>query len=158
MGKEIERKFLVKDRSYVDMAESSERLSQSYLSERPEATVRIRRGESGAWLTVKGLNHGAERDEWEWAVPVDDVVGMAERLTGGWAIDKTRYRVAYGGRIWEIDEFHGRHAGLILAEVELPSADTPIELPPFVGEEVTGDPRYYNSELAKNRQCRRHDE
>ena len=149
MGKEIERKFLVKDRSYVEMAVASRRLRQSYISDCPEATVRIRLADDKAWLTVKGLNHGAERDEWEWEVPPEDVCEIAGRLTGGWSIDKTRYFVPWRGLTWEIDEFHGRHEGLTVAEVELPSSDTEVELPPFIGEEVTGDPAYYNSALSR---------
>ncbi len=148
MAKEIERKFLVADRSYVSMAESHSRLRQSYLSDRPEATVRVRTAGTRAWLTVKGLNHGAVRDEWEWPIPLEDAEEMAARLSGGWAIDKTRYLVPFGGLVWEVDEFHSRLEGLVVAEVELPSADTEIELPPFVGREVTGDPAYYNSTLS----------
>lgn len=150
MAKEIERKFLVKDNSYAQMATHSRRLRQAYVSDRSEATVRVRvGGEDEAWLTVKGRNSGAVRDEWEFPIPVADAQEMAERLAGGWAIDKTRYIVPFGGYIWEVDEFHGRYDGLVLAEVELESADALVELPPFVGDEVTGCPEYYNSVLAK---------
>lgn len=148
MAKEIERKFLVKDKSYVQMASRRVEMRQTYLSDRAEATVRVRVGGDRAWLTVKGRNTGAVRDEWEFEIPVEDAVEMAGRLTGGWAIDKTRYVVPFGGYTWEVDEFHGRHEGLTLAEVELPRAEAEVELPPFVGEEVTGDPQYYNSVLA----------
>ena len=149
MAKEIERKFLVSNRGYARCSVSSCRVRQSYLSDRREATVRIRTAGSEAWLTVKGANQGAVRDEWEWAIPLGDAEEMAQRLTAGWAIDKTRYRVPFKGFIWEVDEFHGRLEGLTVAEVELPSADTEVELPPFVGREVTGDPAYYNSNLCR---------
>lgn len=148
MAKEIERKFLVIDRSFVDISVSRRRLRQTYISDRPEATVRIRISDDKAFLTVKGLNRGAVRDEWEWPIPLSEAEEMAGRLTSGWAIDKTRYIVPFGGFTWEVDEFHGRFEGLVVAEVELPSADTEFELPPFAGREVTGDPAYYNSSLS----------
>ncbi len=148
MAKEIERKFLVRDNSFIQMANRSFTIRQAYISSVPEATVRVRVSGSSAWLTVKGLNHGAVRSEWEYAVPVEDAERMAIELAGGWAIDKTRYIVEYEGFVWEIDVFAGRLAGLVVAEVELPSADCRPVLPPFVGEEITDDPRYYNSALA----------
>ena len=148
MGKEIERKFLVTDSAFRLMARESIAIRQASISVNPDATVRVRVGGDMAWLTVKGRNHGAERDEWEWPITVDEACEMAERLAGGWSIDKTRYLVDWQGRTWEVDEFHGRHEGLVLAEVELPAADADVELPPFVGMEVTGDPAYYNSTLS----------
>ena len=148
MGKEIERKFLVTDTSYRQMACRSISIRQAYISVNPDATVRVRVGGDRAWLTVKGCNHGAERDEWEWPIAVEEACEMAERLAGGWSIDKTRYLVDWQGRTWEVDEFHGRHAGLTLAEVELPAADAEVEPPPFAGAEVTGNPAYYNSTLS----------
>lgn len=151
MAKEIERKFLVVSHDYRSMASESIPMRQTYLSEAPAPTVRIRVGGSRAWLTVKGLNHGIERDEWEYEVPVEDADAMAERLVGGWGIDKIRYIVQYGGWRWEVDEFHGHLEGLVIAEVEMPSEDCNPTLPPFVGEEVTGDVRYYNSSLAKGK-------
>ena len=102
-----------------------------------------------AFLTVKGRNSGAIRDEWEYPVPVTDAEEMARRLCGGFAIDKTRYIVDHLGWKWEVDLFHGHHEGLILAEIEMPSADSNPPLPPFIGPEVTGDPRYYNSTLSR---------
>lgn len=149
MAKEIERKFLVKDNSFAKMATESCDIRQTYLSDRPEATVRLRVRGDRAYMTVKGKNSGAVRDEWEFEIPVADAEEMASRLAGGWSIDKTRHIVPYGGHLWEVDVFHGRHEGLILAEVELDDADAGIELPPFTGREVTGDAAYYNSVLAK---------
>ncbi|MDE5750383.1 MAG: CYTH domain-containing protein [Duncaniella sp.] len=149
MAKEIERKFLVVSPDYRMMATESIPMRQTYLSEAPRPTVRIRVGGAKAWLTVKGLNHGLERDEWEYEIPVADADHMAERLVGGWSIDKTRYIVPYGGWRWEVDEFHGHLEGLVVAEVEISSEDCNPPLPPFVDEEVTGDVRYYNSSLAR---------
>ena len=148
MAKEIERKFLVTDTSYIERAESAVRIRQTFLSTNPDATVRLRIAGDKAWITVKGRNAGAVRDEWEYSIPVSDAEEMAERLAGGFAIDKTRYVVDHEGWKWEIDCFHGRHEGLTVAEIEMPSADSNPPLPDFIGREVTGDSRYYNSTLA----------
>lgn len=148
MAKEIERKFLVKNTSFVEMASDVVHIRQAYLSRKPESTVRVRLWGDKAFLTVKGITAGATRDEWEYPIPVVDANDMIARITDGTVIDKTRYIVDYAGMRWEVDEFHGVHEGLIVAEVELRSETQPITLPPFVGEEVTGDPRYYNSNLA----------
>lgn len=147
MSKEIERKFLVKNTNFKPLAVSSRKLMQGYLSRRIDSTVRVRVCDDCAFLTVKGRNHGIVRDEWEYAIPVADAREMLERCAEGTVIVKTRYNVPFDGLMWEVDEFHGNHEGLVVAEVELPSADAELSLPPFVGEEVTGDPRYYNSNL-----------
>lgn len=152
MALEIERKFLVKDRSYVEMAISHTEIRQAYISDNVNGTVRVRVRADRAWLTVKGANDGAVRHEWEYEIPVADAEEMARMLAGGWGIEKVRYIVKYGAHTWEVDEFHGRHEGLVVAEVELESADTGIDMPGFAGEEVTGDPRYYNSVLAGRRE------
>lgn len=146
MGKEIERKYLIKNDSYLSMASGSVEIVQGYLSVDADATVRVRLWGHDGRLTVKSRNRGAVRGEWEYALPEDDVREMLG-LCGGRVLEKTRYMVPFGGRIWEVDVFHGRHAGLVLAEVELESESRTYELPPFVGREVTGDPRYYNSNL-----------
>lgn len=144
MAKEIERKFLVSNgwRDAVDG--SGIEMKQAYLSTDPKATVRVRVAGGDAWLTVKGLTQGIARDEWEYPVPVADACGMIDRC-GTASLSKTRYRA---GR-WEIDEFHGALEGLVVAEIELVSADETVDLPAWIGKEVSGDPRYYNSELAK---------
>lgn len=147
MAKEIERKFLVASAAYREMASESREMRQAYLSAAPRPTVRVRVCGSRGWLTVKGMNHGLEREEWEYEIPASDADRMAASLAGGWAIEKTRWIVPYKGWTWEVDEFHGRLEGLVVAEVEMPSADCRPPLPPFVGREVTGDPRYYNSSL-----------
>lgn len=150
MAKEIERKFLVKDKSYRDAATRVRTMMQAYLSLRPEATVRVRILDGEARLTVKSINRGAERSEWEYPIPVKDAEEMLRECSQSTLIIKKRYLVPAReeGLTWEIDEFEGPLSGLVLAEVELPSADTPVSLPPFIGREVTGDVRYYNSSLA----------
>ncbi len=148
MAKEIERKFLVVDKSYKSLAQACEDIRQGYLSLRKEATVRIRIKGAKAFLTIKGLNSGAIRDEWEYEVPVDDANDMLNRLSEGKIIEKKRYIVDWQGFKWEIDEFYGCHAGLVVAEIELNSEHETFPLPPFVGLEVTGDVAYYNSTLA----------
>ncbi|MDE7370103.1 MAG: CYTH domain-containing protein [Muribaculaceae bacterium] len=148
MGKEIERKFLVKDQSFMSMAVSVDRIEQGYISLRPGGTVRVRIKNDRAFITVKGLNNGAVRDEWEYEIPYSDALEMINRVTEGTVIKKCRYNVDYEGHKWEIDVFEGVYQGLILAEVELESADAPIEIPPFIGDEVTGNPQYYNSVLS----------
>lgn len=147
MAKEIERKFLVTDSSYRAMASAERRIVQGYLSRDPRATVRVRIADGRAWLTVKGRNEGAVRDEWEYEIPASDARDMLWRCATGRVIEKTRYIVDYAGRRWEVDEFGGELSGLTVAEIELTSADEQPELPPFIGTEVTGDPRYYNSAL-----------
>ncbi|MCM1071644.1 MAG: CYTH domain-containing protein [[Clostridium] fimetarium] len=150
MSKETEYKFLVKDDSYKRMATASHEISQGYISRRPEGTVRVRVLDREGFLTVKGANRGATRDEWEYPIPIEDARDMLSRVCQEGVIEKTRWIVPYGGLTWEVDEFHGRHAGLVVAEVELPSPDTPLPaggVPAFAGENVTGDPQYYNSNL-----------
>lgn len=148
MAKEIERKFLVKDDTYKAFATRSCNMAQGYLSTDIDATVRVRVSGRSAWLTVKSRNSGAVRDEWEYAIPLADARQMLE-ICKGKVIEKTRYYVPSGNLIWEVDEYHGVHDGIVVAEIELPSADHPVTLPPFVAEEVTGDSRYYNSTLSK---------
>ena len=99
---------------------------------------------------MKGANDGATRDEWEYPISAADATEMLNRCAVPPVIDKTRYMVDFDGLVWEVDEFHGALAGLVVAEVELPSEDHTVGLPPFIGREVTGDPRYYNSALGRS--------
>lgn len=147
MAKEIERKFLVTSSAYRLMAMKSVHIVQAYLCRDPRSTVRVRIADSNAFLTVKGRNDGAVRDEWEYEIPVEDARQMIERCATGTVIEKTRHIVCHEGFRWEVDEFGGSLSGLVVAEIELDSADRSFPLPTFVGEEVTGDPRYYNSSL-----------
>ena len=149
MAKEIERKFLVNDMSFLSHAVSKYEIAQGYLSTDPDATVRVRLSDKQAWLTVKSRNHGAVRGEWEYPVPLQEAAEMLAACCGSRKIEKTRYIVDAGnGLKWEVDVFHGRHEGLVMAEIELPEADTPFSRPAFIGREVTDDPAYYNSVLS----------
>lgn len=148
MAKEIERKFLVLNDGYKHSAFSKVEIKQCYLCSDPCRTVRLRVAGDSAFITVKGMTCGCERSEWEYAIPYGDACCMAQELAGGWSIEKTRWLVRCGGMTWEVDEFHGRHRGLVVAEVELPSVGAEVRLPDFAGVEVTSDPRYYNSVLA----------
>ncbi|MBD5185780.1 MAG: CYTH domain-containing protein [Bacteroidales bacterium] len=147
MAKEIERKFLVRSENYKSRSIESRRIVQGYLSDNAEATVRVRIAGSQAWLTVKSINKGAERGEWEYEVPVADAEEML-RLSVTPVLSKTRHIIDHEGFRWEVDEFHGALEGLVVAEVELDDAEACPPLPDFIGREVTGDARYYNSVLA----------
>ncbi len=150
MSQEIERKFLVAD-DFKSQVKSDKRIIQGYLSSVPERTVRIRvKGDKG-FITIKGIGSesGASRFEWEKEIPVTEAQGLLEICEPG-VIDKTRYIVPEkSGLKFEVDEFYGANEGLTLAEIELPSEDHPFEKPDWLGEEVTGDPRFYNSMLVK---------
>lgn len=146
MGLEIERKFLVVGRAW--RKGRGVRLKQGYLSSVPDRTVRVRLEGRKGWLTVKGLNRGAVRSEFEYGIPASDARELLGRCEPP-LVEKTRRRIRFAGRTWDVDEFHGVNAGLVVAEVELPRADARIVLPPWAGREVTGDPRYYNANLAK---------
>lgn len=148
MAVEIERKFRTKGVDFLANQEG-ERLTQGYLSHDPRATVRLRVQGDHAWLTVKGKTHGASRSEFEYPIPTADAHAMLEEMCPQGVIDKTRYRIQVGEHVWEVDEFHGDNQGLVVAEVELDSEDQPFERPPWLGEEVTDDPRYYNSALSR---------
>lgn len=151
MGVEIERKFLVKsDADFKKKAESAVELRQGYLSESPEATVRVRIAAQKAFITVKSRNKGISRGEWEYEIPCRDAEELLS-LPGVRSLHKTRYVVPSHGHRWEVDEFHGPLEGLVIAEVELTRVDEPVELPDFIDREVTGDPRYYNSNLVRDK-------
>lgn len=147
MGKEIERKFLVKNDSFKALATYSSEIIQGYLSTNPDMVVRIRIIENNAILTIKGRNHGIVRDEWEFEIPKEDAQEMLHAFKGK-IIRKVRYYVpATDGLQWEVDCFKDSLDGLIIAEIEIPSEHSEVELPSFVGEEVTGNTAYYNSNL-----------
>ena len=146
MAKEIERTFLVDDDSFRYMAVHTVHIIQGYLNRDPERTVRVRVLNDSAFLTVKGKTEGCVRDEFEYEVPLEDGLKMLD-LCSGRILNKTRYLVPFEGYTWEVDEYHGDLEGLIVTEVEMKDAKAQITLPPFAGREVTGDPRYYNSQL-----------
>ncbi|MDP3452392.1 MAG: CYTH domain-containing protein [Bacteroidales bacterium] len=151
MAQEIERKFLVKSDDFKKVASKETRITQGYLSSVPERTVRVRiKGKSG-YITIKGIGSasGASRYEWEREIPVSDVEELLKICEPG-VIDKTRYEVKSGEHTFEVDEFYGENQGLIVAEVELISEDQEFIRPDWIGEEVTGDSKYYNSMLMKH--------
>jgi adenylate cyclase len=145
MALEIERKFLVNGDSYKNIATDCVEISQFYLSLDPQRTVRVRIKGNKGFLTVKGINNGCVRSEWEYEIPVEEARQMMQICSAG--LSKRRWIVPYQGFTWEVDEFTGRHEGLVVAEVELPSDDSVFPLPPFIDREVTGNPAYYNSSL-----------
>jgi adenylate cyclase len=149
MAKEIERKFLVKGDAWRSLAKGT-MYRQGYLNSAKERTVRIRTVGDRAFLTVKGITVGATRSEYEYEISFDDCNAMLDTLAEKPLIEKKRYTIPAGGVIWEIDEFFGDNAGLIVAEVELQSEDQHFDKPAWVGADVTGDPRYFNSNLIKS--------
>jgi len=148
MALEIERKFLVASNAWRPLA-TSEAFVQGYLSSSPDRTIRIRIRGDAAFLTIKGKTVGLTRSEFEYPIPLADAREML-LLCERPLIEKTRHRVTHAGRLWEIDEFGGENAGLIIAEVELESEQASVDLPPWIGREVSGDPRYFNSNLVKH--------
>lgn len=148
MGQEIERKFLVQGNGWREGAEAT-RLRQGFLSTDPERTVRVRTAGSKAWLTIKGKTIGARRVEYEYEIPVSDAEQMLDSLCERPLIEKTRYEVPARGHTWEVDVFEGENKGLIIAEIELKDEAETFEIPSWVGEEVTDDARYFNSNLVR---------
>ena len=146
MGKEIERKFLVIDDAWRNLAPGV-LYRQGYLCAAPERTVRVRLAEDKGWLTIKGLTVDATRAEYEYEIPADDAKVLLDTLAIKPLLEKIRYKIPYAGLIWEVDEFLGDNAGLIVAEVELESAAQTFGKPAWAGAEVTDDPRYFNSNL-----------
>ena len=145
MATEIERKFLVDAQkiSAVNFS-SAEEISQGYLSTSPTVRVRLKNGRG--YLTIKSSTVGITRQEFEYEIPAQDAAELLE-ICGERVLKKVRRKISYGGKIWEVDFFKGRHAGLILAEVELSSADEAVELPAWIDREVSDDERYFNSNL-----------
>lgn len=150
MALEIERKFLVKDESYKLMAFSSSRIAQGYICSARGRTVRVRIRNEKGYLTIKGPSEegGLSRYEWEKEIPLEEAKELMKICEPG-MIDKTRYLVASGNHTFEVDEFYGDNEGLVIAEVELKHENESFEKPSFIGEEVTGIVKYYNSFLMK---------
>ncbi|MBP3832855.1 MAG: CYTH domain-containing protein [Bacteroidaceae bacterium] len=151
MPLEIERKFLVLDDSYKNLATSSSHIKQGYIYSGKGKTIRVRIRDERGYLTIKGPSDkaGLCRYEWEKEIDLHDAEELM-RLCEPGIIDKTRYIIPSGKHTFEVDEFFGENQGLVMAEVELVSEEEPFEKPPFIGEEVTGDRRYYNSHLREN--------
>ena len=145
MATEIERKFLVRDEAWRGLA-TGIACRQGYLSTVRGRTVRVRTMGGRGFLTVKGFGTGASRPEYEYEIPVADataLLAMCEQPL----VEKVRYRIPRGDVVWEIDEFEGANRGLVVAEIELAAENQAFALPEWIGAEVTGDPRYYNSSL-----------
>ena len=149
MGREIERKFLVKGDSWRVLAKGTA-CRQGYLNSAKERIVRIRTIGNKAFLTIKGPSVGATRSEYEYEIPLADCNAMLDTLAEKPIIEKKRYKVPFSGFTWEIDEFFGDNAGLIVAEVELESEGQILRKPEWAADEVTGDPRYFNSNLIRH--------
>jgi adenylate cyclase len=151
MGLEIERKFLV-DKGFADGLSGGFRIKQGYIETVGLTSVRARiKGEEG-FLTIKGAltEDGLSRSEYEYEIPLQDADQIVDSLCGDRVIEKTRYELRNGSHLWEIDIFHGKNEGLILAEVELTEVDEDVAIPGWIVEEVTGDLRFYNSRLAEH--------
>jgi len=146
MGEEIERKFLVEGESWRDEA-TGVKYRQGFLSTVPERTVRVRVAGHRGTITIKGKNVGARRAEFEYEIPVDDAEQMLDTLCERPLIEKVRYTLTLGRHTWEVDVFGGDNAGLVVAEIELGSEDEAFDKPQWARDEVTGDPRYFNSNL-----------
>lgn len=148
MAIEIERKFLVR-RELWTPPDAGTRFRQGYLCLDPERTVRVRLAGEVGFLTIKGESSGSARAEYEYSIPAADVGELLDQLCHRPLIDKIRYRIEVGRHLWEVDEFFADNAGLLLAEVELNDPAEEVELPAWVGREVTDDPRYYNAALIR---------
>lgn len=151
MSLEIERKFLVKGDGYKALAESQSRVVQGYICSARGRTVRVRIRQGKGYLTIKGASNvaGTSRYEWEKEISLQEAEELMTLCEPG-IIDKVRYLVPSGGHVFEVDEFHGENEGLVVAEVELADEDEAFVKPDFIAEEVTGDVRYYNSQLMKH--------
>lgn len=149
MGIEIERKFLPASDDWRSLGEPV-LVRQGYLTSDPLRTVRVRIYGDEGFLTIKSKSEGASRGEWEYPIPQQDASELLDRLCERPLVEKYRRRIAHAGFTWEVDEFLGDNAGLVVAEIELPAEDAVFERPGWIGQEVTGDKRYYNSNLIRS--------
>lgn len=147
MATEIERKFLLRDTGFLQSL-SGERICQGYLSDAVDATVRVRLIGDQGFLTIKGRSQGISRSEFEYPIPAADAEQLLAMCHAG-RIDKIRYRIPHAGHLWEVDVFSGANQGLVVAEIELASEEEPFSRPDWLGEEVSHDPRYFNSQLSR---------
>lgn len=150
MATEIERKFLLRNDSWRDNADRGRTMRQGYLAGSESASVRVRISGDHANLNIKSATLGITRREYEYAIPLSEANEMLDTLTDGPLIEKTRYYVYHGQHTWEIDVFAGDNEGLVVAEIELDSAEETFARPEWLGEEVSDDPRYYNVSLVKH--------
>lgn len=149
MGVEIERKFLLRDERWKALGQGV-LIRQGYLSSHGDRIVRVRIVGQKAILTIKGKSQGATRGEWEYPIPLADAEVFLDTLCEKPIIEKFRYRIPHDGMTWEIDEFLGDNAGLVVAEIELEAEDQPFSKPDWIGEDVTHDTRYVNANLLRH--------
>ncbi len=147
---ELERKYLVRSSAYRETSTRKTTIKQGFLNTDPERTVRIRVRDEKGYITVKGLSDssGIARFEWEREIPRSEALELLKLCEEG-LLEKTRYEVEFGKHLFEVDEFHGQNDGLVVAEIELQNETDTFEKPSWLGEEVTGEVRYYNSQLSK---------
>lgn len=150
MATEIERKFLLSNDSWRAQAGQSEIMRQGYLAGSKHASVRVRISGDQANLNIKSATLGVSRQEYEYSIPLDDANEILDTLVDGPLIEKTRYYVTHGAHVWEIDVFDGDNQGLVVAEIELEHPDETFVRPDWLGEEVSGDSRYYNVSLVRH--------
>lgn len=150
MGIEIERKFLVRSDAWRTLADAGTTYVQGYLLGARQASVRVRIEGEQAFLNIKSMTLHIRRLEFQYPIPLHDAHEMLEQLCGKSLVEKTRYKLPLAGHVWEIDVFAGANAGLIVAEVELAAEDEALDLPEWIGEEVSHDPRYYNVNLVQH--------
>lgn len=150
MALEIERKFLLANDNWRAQVSRSEHMRQGYLQREAQSAIRVRIAGGKAHINVKHTEDGIHRLEYEYDIPIEDADEMLDRVALRPLIEKTRHYVEYRGHLWEIDEFHGDNAGLVVAEIELASADEAFERPSWIGSEVSQDARYYNSNLSRH--------
>jgi len=150
MAQEIERKFLVLNDSWREQVFRRTCMRQGYLNETQKSSVRVRVEGDNAYLNIKSATLGVFRKEYEYPIPVDEANEILSDLANKPLIEKTRHYVKFANHVWEVDVFEGENKGLIVAEVELAHEGEAVELPPWVGEEVSADPRYYNVCLVRH--------
>ncbi len=153
MATEIERKFLLRDASWRDAVSSSRDIIQGYLANTRRGSIRVRLEGDSASLNLKSMTLGVSRSEFDYPIPADEARLILETLCMRPLIEKTRHHVEFGGCTWEIDEFRGDNAGLVVAELELAHPDQRFPTPPWLGVEVSDDPRYYNVCLVEQPYC-----
>ena len=147
MAIEIERKFLVKEKPF-SIAKRSLKINQGYIINEKSKVIRVREKGDDYFLTIKRNNIGISRLEYDFPISKEDAKELIFHFCKTTLIEKTRHYIEHKGHTWEVDEFHGKNNGLIVAEIELESEDEKFEIPDWVGEEVTQDDRYYNMNLA----------
>ena len=148
MGTEIERKFIVRSDAWRESVDHKRAMKQAYFRAH-DATIRVRVIDSDAILTIKSATDGVTRGEWEYPIPHRDALELIDTFCGDRMLSKTRHYVPIDGHVFEVDEFEGELAGLIVCELELATEETPFTKPDWLGDEVSGDPRYYNEVLVK---------